>query len=42
MWSPTKFDFLFFDFFFVIYYDFLDLIEINKKEKDKVTFENRL
>jgi len=34
MWSPTKLDFLFYD-FSVIYYDFLKyLAEINKKEKD--------
>jgi hypothetical protein len=35
MWSPTKLDFLFYE-FSVIYYDFYkDSNEINKKEKDK-------
>jgi hypothetical protein len=35
MWSPTKLNFLFYD-FSVIYYDFFkDLAKINKKEKDK-------
>ena len=33
MWSPTKLDLLFYD-FFMIYYDFFkDSAEINKKEK---------
>jgi hypothetical protein len=35
MWSPTKLDFLFYN-FFVIYYDFS---KINKKEKDKTIFK---
>ena len=37
MWSPTKLDFLCYD-FFVIYYDF-SKIQLNffKKEKDKTT-----
>jgi hypothetical protein len=39
MWSPTKLDFLFYD-FSVIYYDFFkDSAEINKKEKDKTAFK---
>ena len=44
MWSPTKLDFLFYD-FFMIYYDF-SKIQLNffKKEKDKtmVTVANSL
>ena len=39
MWSPTKLDFLFYD-FSVIYYDFFkDSVEINKNEKDKIAFK---
>jgi hypothetical protein len=39
MWSPTKFDFLFYE-FSAIYYDFFkDLAEINKKEKDKTALK---
>jgi hypothetical protein len=35
MWSPTKLDFLFYD-FSVIYYDFFkDLAEINRKRKSQ-------
>jgi len=35
MWSPTKLDFLFYD-FSMIYYDFFkDSVEIIKKEIDK-------
>ena len=42
MWSPTKFDFPFYD-FSMIYYDFFDdSVKINKKEKDKTTIQNRL
>jgi hypothetical protein len=37
MWSPTKLDFLFYD-FSVIYY-FKDSPKINKKEKDKIAFK---
>jgi hypothetical protein len=38
MWSPTKLNFLFYD-FSVIYYDFFkDSTEINKKEKDKTAY----
>jgi hypothetical protein len=39
MYSPTKLDFLFFD-FSVIYYDFSkNSAKINKKEKDKTAFK---
>jgi hypothetical protein len=49
MWSPTKLDFPFYD-FFVIYYDFFkDSAKINKKRKrqnhchcSKTTVQNRL
>jgi hypothetical protein len=42
MWSPRKLDFSFYD-FSVIYYDFFkDSAKINKKEKDKTVFKNRL
>jgi len=41
-WSPIKLDFVFYD-FFMIYYDFFKIsAKINKKTKDKTTFENRL
>ena len=37
MWSPTKLDFLFYD-FSVIYYDFFkDSAKINKKRKGEAT-----
>jgi hypothetical protein len=35
MWSPTKLDFLFYDFFCDLLDFFKDWAEINKKEKDK-------
>jgi hypothetical protein len=39
MWSPTKLDFPFYD-FYVIYYDFFkNSAEINKIENDKTTFK---
>ena len=39
MWSPTKLNFLFYD-FSMIYYDFFkDSAKINKKEKDKTAFK---
>jgi hypothetical protein len=40
--ESNKIGFFIYD-FSVIYYDFFkDLAEINKKEKDKTVFENRL
>jgi hypothetical protein len=37
MWSPTKLDFPFYDFFCDLLIFFKDSDEINKKEKDKIT-----
>jgi hypothetical protein len=42
MWSPKKLDFLFYDFSMIYYNFFKDSTEINKKEKDKIVFENCL
>jgi hypothetical protein len=42
MWSPTKLDFLFYD-FSVIYYDFFKYSgKINKKDKTAITVANPL
>jgi hypothetical protein len=38
MWSPTKLNFLFYVFFDLLRF-FKDLAKINKKEKDKISFE---
>ena len=37
--SPTKLDFLFYDFFCDLLYYFKDSAKINKKEKDKTAFK---
>ena len=39
MWSPTKLDFLFYDFSMIYYVFFKNSAKINKKEKDKTSFE---
>jgi hypothetical protein len=39
MWSPTKLDFPFYDFFCDLLRFFKDSAEINKKEKDKTVFK---